>query len=189
MMTGCARRHRLEHGQAEALAERRVAEQRAAAVELGERLVGDVAELERALAERFERAACLARLPPQRPHDHQRVLRLQLLREAPVGLDEPRQVLARLERAHREHEARLRQRRELRRRELLGAAPSERATPSGATVVRLRARGKRAASASAVACEIATIPAARRTARPSVARSITVERRLGRIAGSNVVMS
>ncbi len=62
-------------------------------------------------------------------------------------------------------------------------------TPSGATTVRPAAAGKWRHSASAVACEIASSAAARRTAGPSVRRSITVERRFGRIAGSKVTRS
>ena len=152
--------HRLEHRQAEALAERRVAEHRAAAVELGERGVGDVAEQDRARSpsERssIERLACL---PAERAHHHERMARLRRRVELAVGSDQPRQILARLERADRQHEAGLRQR-------LLGRALLERRARSpGARRSSARPKpGSGAASASAVAWEIAITAAARRTA-------------------------
>ncbi len=63
------------------------------------------------------------------------------------------------------------------------------ATPSGATTVRAAAAGYCRASASAVACEIATNAAERRTAIPSVSRSIACERRFGCMSRSNVTKS
>jgi hypothetical protein len=61
--------------------------------------------------------------------------------------------------------------------------------PSSATETRPAARGKRSTRASAVAWEIATRPAARRTHSGSVRRSISADRRLGRISASKATMS
>ena len=59
----------------------------------------------------------------------------------------------------------------------------------GATTTRPAAAGKRCTRASAVACETAMNALDRRTAGPSVSRSITIERKLGRIDRSNAVRS
>ena len=77
---------------------------------------------------------------------------------------------------------------------VVGLAGVERARERGRDAERRHDRApdgprEAGARASAVAWEIATSAAARRTAVPSVRRSMTVERRLGRIEGSKVTMS
>jgi hypothetical protein len=58
-----------------------------------------------ALAQRLERRHRALRPPAELAGDHEPVRRLDLGRERRVGIDQARQVLARLERPHREHEA------------------------------------------------------------------------------------
>ena len=133
--------HRLEHRQPEALAERGVAEHRAAPVELRERRVGDVAEHGRSA----RRASAAPRsvspvCQPSAPTTTSGWRACSRAVEAPVGGDEPRQVLARLERPDGEHEAR---RAAAPRARRSSGAASAGETPSGATAVLPAARGKR----------------------------------------------
>ncbi len=171
MSTGGAGRHRLEHRQPEALAERRVAEERAAAVQLRERRVGDVAEHRAALTERLQRARA-SRPSPSRARRRRRADGCVCSSRRASGRPPPVAAGSCAARACR---PRARSPRAASVAASIGSSSAESAgvTPSGATTYAPAAVGKWRTSASAVACGDASSArrASHRRRRVSGARS------------------